>query len=1219
MRSQLRSLALGALVLGASPAARAGLYLTELLALNATGLTDEDGEHSDWIEIFNDEAGDVDVDGWYLTDDATALTKWRFPPTVVPAGGRLVVFASDKNRAASGSELHTNFKLGGGGEYLGLVRADGVTIEHEYAPAFPPQTADVSWGLALDLSQQRCFLDPTPGAANDESPPCGVVEKPAFSVARGFYDAPFSVAISTPTPGALIYHTLDGSDPSPTNGTLYTGPIPITTTATLRAAAYAPPLLPTPSVTHTYLFLQDVIHQTGAGFPTEGFPADYAMDPKVVNDPRYSPTILDDLRAVPTISIVMDVDDLFGQENGIYVHPDRRGPEWERPASAELILPDGSTGFQVNSGVRIQGRTSRARNPKKSLRLSFKSIFGPAHLEYPLFADTPVTRFDKLRLRASHNKSWSFGIQRADYIRDQWMRDTQIAMGRIASHGAFFHLYLNGLYWGLYNVVELPEAEFAVAYFGGTEDEWDVIKPDETDSGTRDAWEMAHDLAAAGLATPAAYAEIRQYVDVPNLIDYMIANIHGGTDNWDGTNWYAARRRLPGEGFRFFSWDAESSMESLQKNCTGISNLGKPSGLYAALRANEEFRVLFGDHVHRHFFNGGGLTPPVAAARYMERVAEIDRAIVPESARWGDTTKQSDPFDRDTDWVPEIEWLRLYYFPQRSAVVLQQFRDAGLYPAVEAPAFHQHGGFLAAGAAVAISAPSGTIYYTLDGSDPRLEGGAVAPAATIYATPIALTGTTAVRARVLAGGAWSALNEATFVPDVPLRVTELMYHPTDPPPASPWEDDDFEFAELTNVGGLPIVLTGARVTGGIGFTFGSGTLGPGGHVLIVRNQVAFESRYGSGKPIAGQYTGKLANEGERVRLETAAGDEILDFTYDDAWYPQTDGGGRSLVIANAAAERSAWSRADGWRASTFADGSAGAPELPLCSDGVDNDGDALADLGADPGCGAAAQDEEDPACNDGADDDGDGAADLADPHCASASDDDEDAPPIDAFVCYSALPSAGGPSFGSQTVTLDDEYEGARAFLVRSPRALCVPAVVGEEGIVLDASTHLESFDVRAASVAASPGENGVFLQALGPIFLDALRADRLLAPAAVDEGGPVAPPADSGHALDRYKCYRAKPADDLPRYFPPHVRLVAADAFESGAYDFKKPSRLCNPASVDGSSLKNTAGRLICYQARLARGQARHQPRRGLHVATSFGPTRLDTRRVEEICVPAH
>ena len=219
--------------------AHADVYLSEFLALNVASITDEDGDYSDWIEIYNTNAAPIDLGGWYLTDDASSLTKWRFPSTAVPAGGYLVVFASDKDRAVSGAELHTSFKLSGGGEYLGLVRSDGTTVEHEYAPAYPAQTADISWGLSSDLSQNRCFLDTTPGATNDDMPSCGIVDAVEFSVERGFFDAPFTVSLSTATPGALIYYTLDGQVPSVTDGVPYAGPIAVATSTTIRATAVA--------------------------------------------------------------------------------------------------------------------------------------------------------------------------------------------------------------------------------------------------------------------------------------------------------------------------------------------------------------------------------------------------------------------------------------------------------------------------------------------------------------------------------------------------------------------------------------------------------------------------------------------------------------------------------------------------------------------------------------------------------------------------------------------------------------------------------------------------------------------------------------------------------------------------------------------------------------------------------------------------------------------
>jgi len=149
--------------------------ITEFCASNSTRLQDEDGEYSDWIELHNAGPVSVDLGGWHLTDSAGNKTKWRLPsPTVVAPGGFLVVFASDKNRAVSGQELHTNFKLSAGGEYLGLVQADGQTVASEYAPAFPAQFNDVSYGLVfapLVTSALAYFPEPSPGAPNGNGGP----------------------------------------------------------------------------------------------------------------------------------------------------------------------------------------------------------------------------------------------------------------------------------------------------------------------------------------------------------------------------------------------------------------------------------------------------------------------------------------------------------------------------------------------------------------------------------------------------------------------------------------------------------------------------------------------------------------------------------------------------------------------------------------------------------------------------------------------------------------------------------------------------------------------------------------------------------------------------------------------------------------------------------------------------------------------------------------
>ncbi len=147
------------------------LVISEFMAANDSVLLDEDAESSDWIEIHNAGSAPADISGWYLTDDIALLTQWSFPtPTILAPGDFLIVFASSKNRQVAGSELHTNFKLKSGGEYLAIVEADGITLADEYAPEYPAQFADISYGLAfaggVPTAEFTYFLDATPGFAN---------------------------------------------------------------------------------------------------------------------------------------------------------------------------------------------------------------------------------------------------------------------------------------------------------------------------------------------------------------------------------------------------------------------------------------------------------------------------------------------------------------------------------------------------------------------------------------------------------------------------------------------------------------------------------------------------------------------------------------------------------------------------------------------------------------------------------------------------------------------------------------------------------------------------------------------------------------------------------------------------------------------------------------------------------------------------------------------
>jgi len=138
------------IALACKAAAAESVTITEFVASNSSGLPDENGDYSDWLELFNNGTNTVNLDGWFLTDSPANLTKWRFPATNLAPNRFLIVFASGKNRAVAGAPLHANFQLSAGGEYLALVKPDGATIASEFSP-FPEQLANISYGLGQNL------------------------------------------------------------------------------------------------------------------------------------------------------------------------------------------------------------------------------------------------------------------------------------------------------------------------------------------------------------------------------------------------------------------------------------------------------------------------------------------------------------------------------------------------------------------------------------------------------------------------------------------------------------------------------------------------------------------------------------------------------------------------------------------------------------------------------------------------------------------------------------------------------------------------------------------------------------------------------------------------------------------------------------------------------------------------------------------------------------
>jgi hypothetical protein len=922
------------------------------LFTNAPLDIDEFNRPEDWIEIYNRGTNNVRLLGWSLSNEQEQPGLWTFPDITLNSGQYLVVYASGLDRKVLGgtNRLHTNFKLNPFGDYLALFNAEYPRrAVSEFAPEFPEQRNDYSYGRTAS-NEWRYYVTPTPGAANGVSTINLVAPKPNVNVKRGYFDKPFTLVASCDLPGASLRYTTDGSEPTAVTGLVYTGPMLITNSTILRIAAFASNALPSKAESHSYLFLDSIFKQSnnpGTNFPnTFGtqsavvLPSDYEMDPEILTNAAYANLVTNALLQLPVISLMIKPADMWDPTIGIYTHTLSRGPQWERPCSMEFFTPDGSEeDFQVDAGLQAQGNASREplKQPKHPLKVQFKGDYGPANLEYKIFHDSPREKFDSVNLRVDFNFSWLHwdGAQRArgQRTRDAWMKDSMRAMGGLAGHNRYVHLFINGLYWGVCDPSERPDAAFAAAYLGGEKEEYDAInEAGAAVDGTTTAFNQM--LALPVASTIGQYDQYKQYLEITQFIDYMMLHFFVGHEDWGyNKNFYTIRRRAPNAGFHYIPWDGENILGTdVNRNDTtrptGSGSTGVPSGLHTKLATNSQYRIDFADRVHRHFFNDGALMPTNTIGRWMTRAKQVELPIILESARWGDYRRdvhvyQTAPYElyaRNTHWLPEQTRLVGTYFPQRSAIVLAQLRAQFLYPNNTAPVFNQHGGRVPAGFALTMTATN-AIYYTTNGVDPRVYGsGALSPLAVLYTGPVSLGQTMVVKARMLAGTNWSALNEASFVVGSltpTLRITEIMYNP--------FGGDAFEFIELQNTGPVALDLDNFSFVG-INFTFPFGYSLAAGQRIVLANNLsieAFNLRY-PGVAVAGLYGGSLANGGETITLLDGAGRIVLSVSYDDenGWATAADGPGPSLEIVNPNGDPD---DAANWRASTGFGGTPGAP------------------------------------------------------------------------------------------------------------------------------------------------------------------------------------------------------------------------------------------------------------------------------------------------------
>ncbi len=530
----------------------------------------------------------------------------------------------------------------------------------------------------------------------------GFVGDTSFTVDRGFFEEPFDLEISSSTEEAEIRYTLDGSPPGPARGLVYTGPIRITETTIVRAMAHLAGLRPTNIDTQTYLFPEDVVNQP-------------RMRRSVTGSATLGPLMVDSLKAVPTVSIVTDNPSPFQNEGGGNIRS-------ESPTSVEMIFPDGRPGFQENAGLKHFGGYY-TNFPKKSFRIGFRSQYGATKVEYPLFDGfeykhyPPTDRFDIMDLRSGSHDMRSRGA----YMSNRFTDDSMLDMGNLAPHGRFVHVYLNGTYWGQYHLRERWNADMASSYFGGPKADYDAVNLNDgfrNDEKVYDGDGIFWNEAKALASGPEPWVNNNKNIDVANLIDFMLLWVSGNSES----EVRLLGSRSQGQPFRFQMKDADGYLRSTNRSV----NEAGPLSLMNRLRSgNTDFAMLVADRIHMHFFNDGALTPARNIERLQKRVDEARPGFIAESARWGDR------FREYQDWLNYQQNLVDNHFRGLTNTMIGRFKAGGLYPDIIAPVLSQHGGSVMPTTPLTMSTDADTIYYTLDGSDPRLPGGIPNPTATL--------------------------------------------------------------------------------------------------------------------------------------------------------------------------------------------------------------------------------------------------------------------------------------------------------------------------------------------------------------------------------------------------------------------------------------------------------------------------------------------------------
>ena len=572
----------------------AQIVINEYCSSTSTFL-DEYKEESDWIELCNTSADEIDLKGWHLSDDKANPAKWTFPSVKIPAGGYLLIMASGKDLTTVGdsSYLHTNFNISSDGEAIFLANAaDSIVHQTDTLPV----PCNSSRGLSLDSTKSWVFFaEPTPGKANTtKGYATSAATSVKFSPEGGLQTSALTVTLSTEgnTP---IYYTLDCTEPKACDSLLYTGPIAVDSTTVIRAATFSSDLMPGQPSTQTYIFPNRLhwLERTYQGFVFDdtvtgrvinagvdidmvyeiylngGDISEYVHDTTYVYNPHnvllHSPSF-----KLPVFSLTTEPVNLWDTLTGIYVFGTNFSYEvpyyganfhqdWERPVHVELYWTDGSKRLDQDAGIKIAGAWSRS-NDQRSFALHARNAYGKKYFETKLFDELDINRFKSFVLRDSGN---DFG---GTHFRDAFITHL-VAKNNIdiqAYQPAV--VYVNGEYWGILNIREKLNEYYVESHYPHVDhDKVDLLVADSkagmvaSEGDLTDYKAMMDFINTHDLTDNANYQQVVAQIDVDEYIEYLVSEIYGGNDDWPHNNVKMWKSKKNGGHWRWMLYDTDQS------------------------------------------------------------------------------------------------------------------------------------------------------------------------------------------------------------------------------------------------------------------------------------------------------------------------------------------------------------------------------------------------------------------------------------------------------------------------------------------------------------------------------------------------------------------------------------------------------------------------------------------------------------------------------------